>query len=433
MVQITKHQQEAIFAFRDWFSSPDDYDFFLGGYAGTGKSTILPFILESCNLHPEDVAFVAPTGKAAKVMSGKLRQEGINRTCMTIHKFMYEPTPARADAIMNDIGTTQIRLSETDDPVNRDNLLKELHKLEKELESVLEDGDNPRFRMKPIEEIMEKPLRLIVCDEASMVGHSVAQDMRLLDVPILAIGDPGQLPPVQDSYGFRVNKPDAFLTEIHRQAADNPIIWLSQIAREGKTLPMGMHGNRVNVVPRRNDSFTLNSDIDAQVIVGTHKKRWALTSRMRKEFGYDSLGPMAGEPLIVCRNSRTHMAHVNGKELVCAKDAGDIVKGHDKFVLEVKDPDYNGMAYNVSALQALFEELWARKRGYYSCTSQGFYKAARKAEHIDWAWAITCHKSQGSQWRNVIVHDESRVFKGDASKWLYTAVTRASEWLTVVV
>ena len=54
-------------------------------------------------------------------------------------------------------------------------------------------------------------------------------------------------------------------------------------------------------------------------------------------------------------------------------------------------------------------------------------------ECVDFGWAITCHVSQGSQWDDVLVYDESMVFREDARKWLYTATTRASERLTIMI
>lgn len=61
------------------------------------------------------------------------------------------------------------------------------------------------------------------------------------------------------------------------------------------------------------------------------------------------------------------------------------------------------------------------------------FRTRRDFDEFDYGYALTCHKSQGSQWPNVMVFDESRSFREDAAKWLYTAVTRAADRVTVVV
>lgn len=61
------------------------------------------------------------------------------------------------------------------------------------------------------------------------------------------------------------------------------------------------------------------------------------------------------------------------------------------------------------------------------------WRARRNADEFTYGWALTCHKAQGSQWDDLLVFDESSVFREDSRKWLYTAVTRAAERITVVL
>ena len=61
------------------------------------------------------------------------------------------------------------------------------------------------------------------------------------------------------------------------------------------------------------------------------------------------------------------------------------------------------------------------------------WRKRRESDEFTYGWAITCHKSQGSQWGNVIVFDESKAFRDAQRNWLYTAITRAAERVTVVV
>ena len=420
-------------------------DFFFGGYAGTGKTTVLPAAIESMGLSPEDVAFCAPTGKAAKVMGEKLRGFGMNVTPTTIHKLIYLPKRARADAIQAEIdrlkqslltakaeGGSSVYLDGIEGPVSIKQAEQRLKELNFDLIRAMDNDDGPKFSLRSFHDFPERA-KLIVVDEGSMVGKDIATDLATFGRPILAFGDPGQLPPVQDEYGFDCHNPDAFLTEIHRQAQDNPIIRLATLAREGKDIPINDYGSGVKVVDRRNDDVTLNMDREAMIICGTHKKRWSLTKKIRTALGYTESGPGTGEPLMFVKNSLRLSGMVNGTIVECMTDHGDLVDGDATMSLRVRDLEGGTGEYDVVCAQGLFEEHHLRRRNSYTAPSSLAFKAKREKEHLDWAHVITCHKSQGSQWDDVVVHDESGVFRSDASRWLYTAITRAAQRLTVVV
>jgi exodeoxyribonuclease-5 len=463
-INPTDHQLSAVKLAASWYKDADSkrymfesvrygdnecmlghgQDFFFGGFAGTGKTAVLPHTLEAMGVSPEEVAFVAPTGKAAKVMGDKLRDFGIRVTPTTIHKLIYLPKRANADRIQSliDSLTTQVvrcKLGEQDmihyqvdtyTVPEAEILLKALHS---DLDRAMDNDDGPKFNLRPLEDFPEN-VKLILCDEGSMVGLDLAQDLASFGRPILAFGDPGQLPPVNDHYGFDCEHPDAFLTEIHRQALDNPIIRLATAAREGKDLKIGDYGNGVRVVDRRNDVDTLNMEREAMVLCGTHLKRWTLTKKIRKELGYTETGPCIGEPLLFCKNSQKLEAMVNGTIVTNLTEHGDLKRGRASFELCVKDDECgSGSEYTVKVAQALFEEHEARKRNAYTASSTEAFKAKKECEQLDWGHVLTVHKSQGSQWDNVIVHDESGAFRDAASRWLYTGITRAAKELTVVV
>src|SRR5262245_34135907 len=75
--------------------------------------------------------------------------------------------------------------------------------------------------------------KLIIIDECSMVDAELGRDLMSFGVPLLVLGDPAQLPPIQGGGYFTDAKPDAMLTEVHRQARDNPIVRLSMDIRAG--------------------------------------------------------------------------------------------------------------------------------------------------------------------------------------------------------
>lgn len=418
-------------------------DFFFGGYAGTGKTTVLPAVIESFGLTPEQVAFCAPTGKAAKVMGEKLHAFGMRVTPTTIHKLIYLPKRAHADrlqSMMDNLHSQIVRdkmgeqngIFWDNDVISVAEAEAVIRRLDSDLSRAMDNNDGPKFRLRPKEDLPDG-IKLFVVDEGSMVGHELAEDLASFGIPILAFGDPGQLPPVGDDYGFDCMHPDAFLTEIHRQAQDNPIIKLATMARAGKELKVGDYGSGVRVVDRRNDDVTLDMDREAMVLCGTHKKRWTLTKKIRDASGYTETGPCEGEPLLFCKNSTKLEAMVNGTLVTCLTEIGDLRRGNAVLDLKVSDDDGGGAVYEIKCAQGLFEEHHLRKRNAYTAPSTQAFKAKREHEHLDWGHVLTVHKSQGSQWDEVVVHDESGAFRDAASRWLYTAVTRAAERLTVVV
>lgn len=412
---------------------------YLAGYAGTGKSTILPFLLQEIGVPPEKVAFMAPTGKAAKVMRGKLRDQGYPNTAVTtIHSAIYRAKPAPIATLETDLYEHREKAQQWAaecSPEEREELrqnhefqqlLKSIKRLEKELSNAYRE-DKISFNLN-VDSLVQHA-ELIVTDEASMVGRQMADDMMFFGVPILAMGDPGQLPPVQDEEGLTSGVPDFFLTDIHRQAAENPILRLATLAREGKEIALGDYGQNVRVM-QRFGSNRYEHDWDApdqpQIICGTNKTRWAITRGARWEMPE---GPVAGEPLIVCKNSRQYPDLVNGTPVTCV-DAESIEKGKCTFKTTIEDED--GVKHEVTAFQGLFEEHYNGKGGF-SGPEGSVYRARKNSVELDWSYAITAHKSQGSQWDKVWVVDESSVFRDECDRWLYTAITRAAEQLTITV
>lgn len=436
-VTLTPQQEAAVKGFREWFATVGDVNmvhdfgpfFSQQGYAGTGKTTVLPTFVEAAGLKPEEVTFVAPTGKAAKVMTKKLREMGISKAAITIHKAMYRPKGLKYQAIEAQIKEATKAL-EAAPPQERFVLQRTLQILQRDLERALDDTA-PAFSLDPNAPNMREA-RLIICDEASMVGERVADDMQLFGKPILAIGDPGQLQPVGDRPGFFYRDPNHILTEIHRQALDNPIIWASKLVREGKDIPMGSHGDgRLRVVSSKDDDVTYDLERDVQLICGTNGKRHRMTRKLRKLCGYDAMGPQVDEMMIITKNSRKHTSLVNGTMVRVTNATPDLKQGDVTCPAYVQDED--GFNYQLEAIQAILEENYLGPKQW--TASKYAVRNAMESDRttqIDWAYVITCHKSQGSQWNDVCVHDESGVFREQSGPWLYTAVTRAAETLTIV-
>lgn len=423
------------------------------GFAGSGKSTCVAAMIEELGLKPEEVGFMAPTGKAAKVLSDKLRNDGWDNGAGTIHSAIYTPKRERADAIqhkleqLDDHRLWRIQSGFKDENLGNlsfdspgrgltnGQLDDKIKRMEREFEAALDEldaSDGPSFALKHPDQI-DADIKLFCVDETSMVATDLATDLATFGKPILAIGDPGQLPPVAGKWGFNLDEPDVFLTEIHRQAADNPIIHLATMAREGKDLQVGDYGNGVRVVNRQDDDVTLNVDREAMILCGTHKTRWRLTKKIRQALGITETGPMKDEPLLVVRNSQKIPPLVNGSIVRCNTDIGVLQKGNPRLDISVFDDDANGAEYHISVAQAVFEEHMYRKQNAYSSSPKDAFAAKKKCEQVDFGHVLTVHKSQGSEWDNVVVHDESGVFRNEGQRWLYTGITRAKDELTVVV
>jgi exodeoxyribonuclease-5 len=411
-------------------------------YIVTHNSTILPHVIDDLGLDPSTVAFLAPTGKAAKVMRTKLRALYPQAVTSTIHSAIYRAKPAPISTLETDLYNHQSELqtylaqkSEAGEPADKvhvSTLRKAVQRLEMELDSLYRD-DKLSFQLN-VDSLIQT-CSLIVLDERSMVNRQMGDDLTHFGVPIFAMGDPGQLPPVEGQMAFGV-KADFFLNEIHRQAADNPIIRLSTMARNGEEMPYGDYGQGVEVMRRRDYVHDFDTDTQPQFLVGMNKTRWRITQMMRMEYGIIEderlvVGPRAGEPMIIKKNNREYPQLVNGTMVKAVSD-GDIIPGQTTMRMSFEDED--GILYDdKNVFQGLFEEHWTRIPGKFSAAGNLAYRAKMRSINADFGYVLTAHSAQGSQWDDVVVIDESGCFRKDAHKWLYTACTRAAKTLKVLI
>lgn len=456
MTILTPHQEKAVqivVSRLKGIITPEPLTY-LGGFAGTGKSTILPLILEALRFNPLDVVFMAPTGKAAKVMRSKLKAQGYpNYDTSTIHSAIYRAKPAPIATLETNLQEHEEQLAELiytirmesgaqDDfdqqtPVHLskhpkiETQRKLILRLKEELSAAYRE-DTINFQLNPDSPVQNA--QLIVVDEASMVGRRMAEDIMQFGVPVLAIGDPGQLPPIEDVAGLTAGIPDCFLTEIHRQAADNPIIHLATLAREGKDLPYGKYGSEAEVIKRSDFDPDLKFETRPQFIVGMNRTRWGVNQTLRADFGFikrgERVGPLIGEPIVIKKNTREHPNLVNGTECTATSSA-DLIDGQAKFTLSFEDDE--GTEYkDKSVFQGLFEEHFSRKQNGFSAPERLAFRAKKNSICADWSYAITTHVAQGSDWPDVVLIDESSVFRDEADRHLYTGITRASKTLKIL-
>lgn len=406
-------QQTAFDAFMEWRESGDE-EFRLYGFAGTGKS----YVASKIEAEIPGATFVTYTGKAAHV----LRRRGVKRVS-TIHGAIYSIKNSD-EAILNlkrEVRRLHAQMVKQHPGKSFEALRKinpELERLAANLDTRRQSHNGPAFNLNEEADISLCPL--IIVDECSMVGSRVAADLRKFGVPILAMGDPGQLPPVKDQPGFKVAKPDAMLTKLMRTAEEAPIAHLAARVRKGERLTKGTYGeSEVVGMHRIKDDELLAYN---QIIVGTHKMRRRVNNRVRRAKGFTSPFPEIGDKLVCLRNleidDQTYLA--NGALWRVIEKIGFV---DDEIMLtleEVGTEKPDGSKITVTLGVPL------------SCFDPDDEDGARFEQvQFDYGYAITAHKAQGSEWAGVLVYDESRVFRDDATRWLYTAITRASQYVTV--
>ncbi len=338
--------------------------FRLFGYAGTGKTTLAKHIAEGVD---GKVLFAAFTGKAALVM----RRKGC-AGASTIHSLIYKP-----------------------------------------IES---ESETPTFEL--WEEAPAAKAELIVIDECSMVDAELGRDLMSFGVPVLVLGDPAQLPPIQGGGFFTDASPDAMLTEVHRQAQDDPIVRLSMDIRAGQRLTPGEYG--ASQVVRR-DALDPQRVLDAdQVLVGRNATRRAYNARMRERRGFTDALPMQGDKLVCLRNNRRKGLFNGGLWLIKDKP-----KTRRAMLAMRLQPEESALARPV--------KVSVRPECFTGTIETVEWAARKRYDEFDFGYVLTVHKAQGSQWDDVVLFDESFAFPDSRDRWLYTGVTRAAKRLTVVV
>ncbi len=345
-----------------WLQAGDRPIFRLFGYAGTGKTTLARHIAAGVD---GDVVFAAFTGKAALV----LREKGCPEAS-TIHSLIYRSRGS---------GET-----------------------------------GPRFVLN--RQSAAAKAKLVVIDECSMVDEDLGRDLLGFGTPVLVLGDPAQLPPVKGAGYFTEHPPDAMLTEVHRQAKDDPIIGLSIRVREGGALERGAYGES-RVISRREIEADAILKAD-QVLVGLNKSRRAYTTRIRQLLGFRDPMPAAGETLVCLRNDKTK-GLLNGGLFTIKKLAAE---QEGRIVMDVA-PEEERRSVRVEVPREFFEGR----------EGELAFAARRKADEFDYGYVLTVHKAQGSQWDEVVLFDESYAFREHRARWLYTGLTRAAKRLTAVV
>ncbi|MFH0773651.1 MAG: ATP-dependent RecD-like DNA helicase [bacterium] len=365
--------------------SQSEFFITIGGYAGTGKTTLIAVLRKRiARLNKKmKVGFVSYTGKAARVLRNKLKEAKVllsDDTVGTIHSLIYSPVVNEKEEI---IGWKQ------KEKIDRD---------------------------------------IIIIDEASMVDEIIWLHLLSYKVPIIVVGDHGQLPPILGSFHL-IADPQLELVEIHRQARDNPIIALSIQARQNGYIRPGIYGSAVRKFGRDDgdaqdtvSELLANYSPDTLILCGYNKTRKKLNLHIRSTLGFSSPLPQTGDRVICLRNN--HEKH--------------IFNGMTGTILNIKDEsrEWYYAKIQMDGEDGIYKGLISKDQ-FMSDAALNFTNrrsAIMAGDLFDFGYALTVHKAQGSQAKRVILFEERFAKMDDEAwrRWLYTAVTRAEEELYII-
>ena len=392
-MELTKKQEEGLKIALQRHRNHEKYTV-ISGYAGTGKSTLVRFIIDALDVEESHVVYTAYTGKAVEV----LRKKG-NKNACTLHKLLYDSFPRPGGG----------------------------------------------FFRKP------KPFidyDIVVVDEVSMVPQALMELLFRHNCYVICLGDPFQLPPInKDEDNSLLNSPHIFLDEVMRQAKESEIIRLTMNIREGQSIEYNTTGKETLILPKTQLNTGMMQWAD-QILVGTNAARMNVNNQMRSLLGFEG-GPQEGDKVICLRNYWDDLSENECDPLVNGT-IGYLKNGFKTF---------RDFPYYIKADNHRFD-IWQANliigEDYFSNVEVDYKMLTTGEKCCDWrvayqlgklknklgdivpkefayAYAVTCHKAQGSEWDKVLVLEEQFPFdKTEHARWLYTACTRASEKLVLV-
>lgn len=390
-IEFNEQQIYALYDIEKWWHHSTKQVYELSGAAGTGKTTLIKYFIERMNIPLNRVAFVAYMGKASMQMA----RNGL--PAQTIHSLIYE--------------------------------YKKVPETDENGEYVFRKNGRPKMTMGfVLREKLEKDIDLIVVDEGSTVDEKTGKDILSFGIPVIVLGDLNQLPPVYGKPMFLTN-PDCILTQVMRQEEGNPIVWLAHRVLDGESLPLGVYG-KSSVIGKADLNNYILKEADV-VLTASNKLRNEINTMFREQITpvrkLDA--PNLGEKIICRRN--------NWKKSI--DDVIYLTNGTVGTVTYVDIESFDGnkikIDFKPDFLQKKFKNLFIDYKRMFENPGgkQEMKKGTRKIDEFEFAYAITTHLSQGSQYNNVVFLNERTHFNKETYKKLqYTAITRAIDKITIV-
>lgn len=381
MIDISPDQRHALDGVRAWLDDPTEQTLTLGGLAGTGKTTL---IREIMGWRP--CAIAALTGKAAFV----LRTKGVEQAC-TLHSLIYQPQDACKDCGKSKEWCTELNLQAHVTAYEQGQDTPKASAL------CPASGTKTRFLRVPA-----IAFGFVIVDEASMLNRRIVADLEAYRAKVLYVGDHGQLEPIGEDPRLMVD-PQIRLEQIHRQADGSAIIHFAHRVRKGERPGRSCDGDDDEVLVQYGPPQNL-AEFDV-VLCGYNKTRVAVNARIRERRRFSGLRPEVGERVICLRND-SELGIFNGMQAT--------VMDLDDESIWIEDDVGN----RIGSIPVMWEQFGQQKT----------LDRDRDRAQFDFGYALTVHKSQGSEFKKVCVLEQI-AHSWSAPRWRYTAATRASERL----
>ena len=385
-IEPTEQQKDALIKSTHWWKTQFKQVWEISGAAGTGKTTIVYMLIEELGLDPKDVLFMAYVGKATLALARK------GNFAQTIHSTIYY---IHDEPMYDDTGAPII--------------------------------SNGRIVTKPKfvkRDELPRNIKLLVVDEGAMVSEHIAHDILSFGLPVVVLGDINQLPPVFGNSYF-LQKPDVILTEPMRQALNSPIVKLAQMAMNGKYIKFGKYGDNCFVIKKDAITETMLTKSDI-VICGKNSTRTHMNKHIRENIlNIHKRYPTIGEKLI-CRQNNWKLPPIDNNIY--------LINGLIGYVDDVSLESFDGRSIAIDfrpefLLNEKFNNITLDYK-YLLNPSDHTYRFLNKFEY---AYAITCHLAQGSEYDKVFIYDEHLGTNDYYKRWLYTAITRAKKGLILAI
>lgn len=328
----------------------------LGGYAGTGKTTVIKTLVSRLTSNNMNPAICAYTGKAVNVLRNK------DLTSQTLHSLLYTP------------------IYDTDGNIDGWSLVNK--------------------------NLITDVFDVIIVDEASMVDSIIYKDLVEIGLPIIFVGDHGQLEPISNSDKFNLMRdPDIKLEKIHRNSGE--IAYFADFVRKGNLPSKFPTQNRVQLVKASGVEPRHYAEYDQTICV--YNKSRIRINNMVREYKKINLSYISVGDKIICLKNHFTQGLYNGMQGIVTQ-----VHRNEKISFLSNGIKYSKIPYDP---EQFGKEKTDYKREIFS-----------RKNPFDYAYAITCHKSQGDEWDDVIVYEENNEFC-DPLRWRYTAASRAKNSL----
>lgn len=363
--------------------------FIISGIAGSGKTFTTRSLVNELGIPDHKVAYMAYTGKAVDVMN----QNGT--PAKTIHTTCYD---CRS----------------------------------------YEDKETGKMKfVKALKTDLKDTYSLLIIDEVSMVTDEIFSDIMSLNIPIIGLGDHNQLPPIGHStcHDFVLN-PDIRFEESIRHRDGNYILTLAENVLKAPYLKLGQYGDNVKIISKASKNVYLNAD---QIICSTNKMRDIINRRVRQIKGIDISEnelPVAGDKLVSKINnwSRSIQSEKNYGEIFLINGLiGHSLQDFNRNdnTLDFKPYYHDNMAFD----KVRTDYMWFLEQELQNQRDRMSKLLYEEGTHsFDFAYAITTHTSQGSEFDHVVFYGSDIWGNRDMRrKILYTAVTRAKKKLTIII